>query len=247
MWHPCFTHSMCCAACHALAQAPSVQPGRQPRSRQRTLGRVLKAAVLDGAQQLGLEQEVLEAAAVDAHVALLHLQQKGKRSASMVLQASPRTATQACAADKGAHCRGCKTVPFAPGRPPWRPRRPWPPRQPPHSQAAAIRGSQGCSASVVAAKQAWRRRRAAGGKRRAGASQRLQQRPAAAGSRCWPAAGCDTGARAATGRAQGGKKPERGRRRPAVLPAAASHRNTRGTRVWDSGGPARPLHGEHRC
>lgn len=35
---------------------------------------MLKAAVLDGAQQLGLEQEVLEAAAVDAHVALLHLQ-----------------------------------------------------------------------------------------------------------------------------------------------------------------------------
>jgi hypothetical protein len=34
---------------------------------------VLEAAVLDGAQQLGLEQEVLEAGRVDAHVALLHL------------------------------------------------------------------------------------------------------------------------------------------------------------------------------
>ena len=39
-----------------------------------TLGGVLEAAVLDGAQQLGLEQEVLEATAVDADVALLDLQ-----------------------------------------------------------------------------------------------------------------------------------------------------------------------------
>jgi hypothetical protein len=34
---------------------------------------VLEPAVLDGSQQLRLEQEVLEAAAVDAHVALLDL------------------------------------------------------------------------------------------------------------------------------------------------------------------------------
>ena len=48
------------------------QQGRNNKHR-RTLRGVLEAAVLDGAQQLRLEQEVLEARRVDAHVALLGL------------------------------------------------------------------------------------------------------------------------------------------------------------------------------
>lgn len=78
--------------CHAarLGTAPHA-PGYPAHSRtkqapSRTLGGVLKAAVLDGTQQLRLEQEVLEAAAVDAHVALLHLRHAGSESAHAVKQ-----------------------------------------------------------------------------------------------------------------------------------------------------------------
>jgi hypothetical protein len=38
-----------------------------------TFGGMLKTAVLDGAQELGLQQEILEPRGVDPHVALLDL------------------------------------------------------------------------------------------------------------------------------------------------------------------------------
>jgi len=228
MWHPCFTRSMCCESCPVLAQAPSVQPCRQPRRRKRTLGGVLKAAVLDGAQQLGLEQEVLEAAAVDAHVALLHLQQKGKRSASMVLQASPRTATQACAADKGAHCRGCKTVPFAPGRPPWRPPRPWPPHLPPHSQAAAA--VEGSGAKRRARRENEKRQVAAGAARRVCTGRSSWIAPSAC---CRGRTRRQKRARTSTSR----QRQERAEGSPSGLSAAASCYPTGEAALWDSPGP----------
>jgi hypothetical protein len=48
-----------CGAARAVADAQT--------TKRLTLAGVLKAAVLDGAEQLGLEEEVLEAAGVDAH------------------------------------------------------------------------------------------------------------------------------------------------------------------------------------
>ena len=60
-------------------------------ARRRTFRWVLKAAVLDGTQQLGLQQEVLKAAAVDAHIALLDLR-RDKGSSGGVAARRPEAA-----------------------------------------------------------------------------------------------------------------------------------------------------------
>ena len=160
--------------CSMLGTAPHA-PGHPARSRTkqapgRTLGGVLKAAVLDGTQQLRLEQEVLEAAAVNAHVALLHLRHAGN-AAHMMQCSRPRPQRAAAGANS--------QLPAAPGRPPWRPRRPWPPHLPPHSPAAASGGGH-CTASArsenTGAQSGETRQRRRGGKEGV-------QKPEVAGSR----------------------------------------------------------------
>jgi hypothetical protein len=47
-----------------------------------TLRRMLKTAILDGTQQLWLQQEILEARSVDAHVSLLDLRSRGLKNAA---------------------------------------------------------------------------------------------------------------------------------------------------------------------
>ena len=124
----------------ASAAAGGVRlPAAASPSRRLTLGGMLEAAVLDGAQQLGLEQEVLEAAAVDAHVALLHLQRPAghptPRSATALADSRPRGASSV-QQQAPASCRR-RWPSRAPAGPPWLHLRPSSPRRPPHSPGAA--------------------------------------------------------------------------------------------------------------